>query len=186
LSPIPWRLVRRERLRPHDRFLLEEVIFPALRSRRDLQRILFVGCETYTATYSATFVDRDFVTMDVDPIKARYGAAHHVIDTFANVGAHFAPGSLDVVISNGVIGWGLNQRDEIEAAMQQSFVCLRPGGILILGWNDMEPRRPVPLETIESLRRFSQLTLPPFPIPTYPTLDEMRHVFSFYLRPDSR
>src|SRR5437588_793635 len=96
LSPIPWRLVRRERLYhpTHDRYLLEEVIFPALRSRPDMHSMLFVGCEKYTATYPGMFADRDFTTLDIDPAKAEYGADRHVIDTFANVEAHFAPGSL--------------------------------------------------------------------------------------------
>jgi SAM-dependent methyltransferase len=186
LSPIPWRLVRRERLyHPrHDRYLLEQVIFPALRSRRDIRTILFVGTDCYTASYPALFADREFVTLDIDPVNARYGAGRHVVDTFANVGAHFAPGSLDAVICNGVVGWGLNRPDEIDAAMRQSFECLRPEGILILGWNDIEPWRPVPLEQIEGFQSFVPWTLPPFPSPTYPTLGEMRHVFSFYMRPD--
>ena len=185
LSPIPWRVVRRERLhhRTHDRYLLEEVIFPALRSRQDIQSVLFIGCEKYTAAYPARFADRDFATMDIDPGKTKYGASRHVVDSFANLGAHFAPGSLDAVICNGVIGWGLDRLDEIDSAMRQSFVCLRPGGILILGWNDIEPWRPVPLEQVDGLRSFFPWTLAPFPSPTYPTLGEMRHVFSFFMRP---
>ena len=185
LSPIPWRVVRRERLHHlvHDRYLLEEVIFPALRSRPDMQRVLFVGTERYTASYPALFADRQFATLDIDPVKARYGAKHHVVDTFANVGAHFDEGSLDAVICNGVIGWGLDRAEDIDWAMRQSFVCLRPRGILILGWNDMPHSRPVPFDEIEGIGSFEPLIFPPFPSPTYPTLGAMRHVFSFYTRP---
>ncbi len=187
LSPIPWRLVRKGRLthRTHDRYLLEEVIFPALRSRSDMQEILFIGCESYTADYPRRFADRDFMTMDVDPAKAKYGAAKHLTDNFANVAAHFDPQSLDAVICNGVIGWGLDRPDEIHQAMRGSFMCLRPGGMLVLGWNDMEPWRPPPLEEIEGLKRFSPLTLAPFPTPVYPTLGIAMHVFNFYVRPDA-
>jgi SAM-dependent methyltransferase len=185
LSLVPWRLVRKDRLyRPtHDRYLLEEVIFPALRSRADVQQILFVGCDTYTARYPALFSDRSFTTMDVEPSKARYGAARHVVDTVVNLSSHFGPETLDALICNGVIGWGLDRREEIDEAMRQAFASLRPGGILIVGWNDMPPWRPEPLEKLPGLRLFEPLTLSPFPAASYPTLGTMRHVFNFYVRP---
>ena len=120
LSPIPWRVVPKARLRgeTHDRYLLEEVIFPELRSRDDIQNILFVGCEKYTAHYPAAFADRSFVTIDIDPFKARYGADRHVVDSITNLEAHFPPGAFDAVIFNGVIGWGLDQPDEILPAVR--------------------------------------------------------------------
>ena len=185
LSPIPWRLVQKERLYhpTHDRYLLEEVIFPALRSRADIQRILFVGCDTYTAHYPALFADCGFTTIDVEPSKARYGAARHIVDTVVNLSSHFGPETLDALICNGVIGWGLDRREEIDEAMRQAYASLRPGGILIVGWNDMAPWRPEPLQGLAGLRLFEPLTLPPFPAPSYPTLGAMRHVFNFYVRP---
>ena len=185
LSPIPWRIVRKERLShpTHDRFLLEHVIFPELLSRAEVHDVLFVGCETYTATYPSVFADRHFVTIDVDPAKARYGAAQHITDTVAKLGQHLAPASLDAVILNGVIGWGLDRPEEIDQAVQQCFSCLRPGGLFIVGWNDLPPWRPKPLEEIEGFRAFTPITLPPFPGPVYPTLGALRHVFGFYARP---
>ena len=185
LSPIPWRIVRKERLYlpTHDRYLLEQIIFPVLLSRAEVHDILFVGCERYTATYPRVFAERHFVTIDSDPTKARYGAAHHVIDTVANLRQHLAPGSLDAVILNGVIGWGLDRPEEINQAVHQCFSRLRAGGLFIVGWNDMPPWRPRPFEEIEGFRAFTPMTLPPFPGPMYPTLGPLRHVFSFYARP---
>ena len=185
LSAIPWRVIRKERLyqRSHDRYLLEEVIFPELRSRPDMQQILFVGCDTYTAGYPAAFADRTFITIDKDPAKARYGGERHLVDTVANLRAHVAIATLDAVICNGVIGWGLDRPEEIERAMEQCFACLRPGGIFILGWNDMAPWRPVAPEQIEALGSFSPFVLAPFPSSDYRTLGPLRHVFNFYVRP---
>ncbi len=186
LSPFPWRVVRRERLRhlTHDRYLLENVIFPALHSRVDVRSILFVGCDTYTAHYPSMFADRAFITIDIDPAKAKYGAPRHIVDSAANVEAHFSPGTLDAVICNGVIGWGLDRPDEIDQAARQWFVSLRPGGILLVGWNDLPPWRPPALAEITGLRAFTPITLSPFPASVYPTLGAMRHVFNFYARPD--
>ncbi len=167
----------------HGRYLLEEVIFPALLSRDDLRSILFVGCDRATRRYPRLFADREFATIDADPAKARYGAQRHFVDSLVDVRAHFEPASLDVVICNGVFGWGLDSPDEIESAVSGCYECLRPGGIFIVGWNDLEPWRPVAFDSIEAFRRFAPFTLPPFPGPVYPTLGEMGHVYNFYLRP---
>jgi len=167
----------------HGRYLLEEVIFPALLARPDLRRILFVGCDRYTRHYPRVFADRDFATIDADPAKARYGAERHIVDSLVGLPRHFEPGSLDAVICNGVFGWGLDAPEEIDAAVSHCHDCLRPGGILVVGWNDREPWRPAPFESLAAFRRFEPLTLPPFPGPVYPTLGEMRHVYNFYLRP---
>ncbi len=109
LSPIPWRIVRTERLyRPtHDRYLLEQVIFAELLARDDMQRLPFVGCDIYTAHYPRIFSGRTFITIDSDPAKARYGSVRHIVDTIAALERHVDPCSLDAVICNGVIGWGL-------------------------------------------------------------------------------
>jgi SAM-dependent methyltransferase len=129
------------------------------------------------------FADRRFATIDADAAKARYGGEPHVVDSLANLRSHFDSEAFDAVICNGVIGWGLDSREEIEAAVSQCHECLRPGGIFIVGWNDVEPRRPAPLDSIVAIGRFTPYALPPFPAPVYPTLGELRHVYNFYLRP---
>ena len=181
LRGFPWRLGKPPR--PHDRYLLEEVIFPAISARADMRRILFVGCDWYTKDYPRRFADREFWTIDVDPAKARYGADRHIVDSLTNLGAHLEPAALDAVICNGVFGWGLDSAEDIDAAAAACHLALRDGGILVVGWNDIEPWRPPSFDTIESFRRLEPFTQPPFPAPVYPTLGEMRHVYSFYRRP---
>ena len=168
--------------RPHDRYLLEQVIFPALRRRPDFQRFLFVGCDEFTEDYPARFADRRFVTIDVDPEKARFGAREHIVDSFTNVAAHFGPASLDAVICNGVFGWGLDDPVEIDQAVDQTYNCLRPGGIFIVGWNDVGPWRPASFDDVEGFARFAPLSLEPFDTPVYRTLGPLRHVYNFYVR----
>ncbi len=168
--------------RPHDRYLLEDVIFPALRREPNMVRILFAGCADYTASYADRFRDRTFLTIDIDPRKARFGAPRHIVGDLAEVADHFSPGTLDAVICNGVIGWGLDDPKRIDRAANQVFECLRAGGILIVGWNDMEPWRPVPLEGLAGFQRFTPFALAPFPCPVYHTLSPLRHVFNCYVR----
>lgn len=167
-----------------DRHVLENVIFETVRESPELRRVLFVGVDFYTRHYPALFAGHDFSTIDFDPDKARYGAPRHVVDSLEHLGRHFAPASLDAIICTGVFGWGLNGRAETERAIAACFECLRPGGIFVIGWSDYEGRRPVPLDTIESLRRFEPVALPPFPGAVYPTFSHHRHQFEFYARPE--
>jgi SAM-dependent methyltransferase len=166
-----------------DRYLLEHALFPALLADPGVQRVLFVGCEWYTRRYPQRFAGRSFVTIDVDPAKARYGGRPHLVASFADVDHHVAAGSLDAVVANGVIGFGLDDPADCERALAASFRCLRPGGWLVIGWNDVDDLRPVRLGELDSLRAYEHVPLPPFPTADHPTFSPARHVFSFYRRP---
>lgn len=166
-----------------DRHVLERVIFPALRERDDVQRLLFVGTAFYTRRYPGLFAEREFWTLDIDPAMARYGASgRHIVDSVTNVAEHFAPGSLDVVLAVGVFGLGVNGADDTEAAVRQLTDCLRPGGIFVVSWNDVEGRRPYPLDRVASMARLRPLELEPFPAATYPTFSDLQVWFGFYER----
>ena len=54
--------------------------------------------------------------------------------------------SFDVVVANGVIGWGLNEQAGFEQMMAQCHRVLKPGGLLILGYNDTPERAPYPVD----------------------------------------
>ena len=170
----------------HDRYLLEEVIFPALRAKPEVHQILFVGCEWFTRHYPRRFAGREFTTIDVDPTKARYGADHHIVDSLTNLSQHFDTEALDAIVCNGVFGWGLDSPEEIDVAVRACYETLRPSGTFVVGWNDRDPWRPPAFAALESFRRFEPFAMPPFPWPVYPTLGEMRHTYNFYRRPHTR
>ena len=165
-----------------DRHVLEERIFPALQERPEVRSLLFVGCARYTRRYPELFAQREFWTIDPDPEVARYGSSHHVIDSITNLRSHVGPASLDAVILNGVLGYGLDETQDIETAFDQCFQCLRPGGLLIVGWDEALP---VPLDSVDSLTRFEPTILGDFPAPRYPTFSWTDHTFDFYVRPDA-
>ena len=166
-----------------DRHVLEEVIFGALLERGDMRRLLFVGCDWYTRRYPEIFAAREFWTIDMQPDKARYGSRRHVVGNLTQLREHFEAGSLDAVICVGVLGWGLDGHEETERALDGCFECLRPGGLLILSWNEAGAHRATPLGALSSLRRFEPCTLPGFPAATYPTFSDLGSVFGFYRRP---
>lgn len=166
-----------------DRVILEKEILPWLARQDDLSRVLFVGCDWYTSKYNRVFARKQYHTMDIDPTKRRYGSGRHVVDSMANLSAHFAPASLDLIICNGVYGWGLNDPNDIDKAFAGSLESLRPGGRLLLGWNDVEPHNAVPMSAIESLQIFESAIIEPLETSTARLDTPNNHVFSYFARP---
>lgn len=164
-----------------DRRILEKTIFPYFSQTPD-QKILFVGCDWYTRHYPALFAKQKFWTLDVDPRRARYGAARHIEDRVENISSYFATESLDAIFCNGLLGWGLNERLLIEQAFNGCVDALAHGGVFILGWNDVEGRRPCRLEDCSSLRRLQPFTFPPLQTTQYQTRGANRHTYNFYVK----
>jgi SAM-dependent methyltransferase len=169
--------------RLQDRRILERHVFPFIQQHGKFRDILWVGCSWYTAPYGGLFRDRNFWTLDIDPLKERYGSARHLVDGMENVRRHFGVEVLDIVLCNGVVGWGLDSRAQVEQAFAGCFESLRPGGVLMIGWNDLPQSRPIPFAELASLARFEPYSFPPLRTPEYRTRSIGRHVFTFYRKP---
>lgn len=168
-----------------DRVVLEQCIFPHYRRRDDVKQMLFVGTRWYTRHYPALLGGKRFITIDVDRRAARHGSPQgHITASAAEVRQHFGAGSLDLVMFNGVFGWGLDRLDEMEQSIAGFHEVLRPGGELVVGWNDVPRRRPFDWHALPALQRFSPL---PFgPLGGVSSIDlptDNRHRFEFYRKP---
>jgi SAM-dependent methyltransferase len=164
-----------------DRLVLERRIFPYFAADTAIRDVLFVGCDTYTAHYERDFFSNtNYTTIEPDPERARYGASNHVVAPLEDLARHFRPDSFDVIICNGVYGWGLDSTEQLEAAFSQCHRCLRHNGLLLFGWDDLERRKPVPLEGIKSLTRFRKYSFPEFASWRYVTDTPFRHTYDFY------
>ncbi len=166
-----------------DRRLLTQTIFPYLIQKEEFSRILFVGCKWYTSAYGTLFRNKDYFTLDSDPAQRRHGAKRHITDRIENIHRHFGANELDVIICNGVFGWGLNDRAHIEKAFEGCFNSLRVGGVFILGWNDIPRRRPMHPKQSPALRLFKPYNFPPLDTAEYLTKTRNRHTYSFYCKP---
>jgi SAM-dependent methyltransferase len=167
-----------------DRVLLEELILPHFLGQADVHRVLFVGVAWYTRHYpQAYFADVDLWTVDADPKARRFGARQHVTGALQSLGNHFKPGRFDLIVCNGVYGHGLNDKEACERAFASCHVLLRPGGYLLLGWNDSPDYPAAPLHTIESLKRFVPFTFAPLDTWRYRTNTPYAHTYDFYSRP---
>lgn len=173
-------------LRNEDRRVLEQIIFPYFLCRKQYQNVLFVGCHWYTRGYNKYFEGRkNYWTIDVDPKKRKYGAKQHVVDGMQNLTRHFHAGAFDLIFCNGVFGWGLDARGDVENGFRSAFDCLRDGGVLIVGWDDIDERRPFPLEDCISLRRFTPMRFAPLGTAKCVTETPYRHIFDFYVKRQS-
>jgi len=166
-----------------DRRVLEQVIFGHYCALEDVRRVLFVGCRSYTRHYERHyFRDHEFWTLEPDRRARRFGARRHVIAPLERLAEHFPEGAFDLILCNGVYGFGLDTHAQCEAAFEQCFTRLRDGGHFMLGWNDVPARTPVPLAQIESLGLFTPAALPALGTWRYLTATGHRHVYDFYRR----
>jgi len=183
LSPIKGRLGVAMPMDTPDRRVLEQIILPHYAGRDDVRTVLFVGCESYTSHYQRWFRGRSYWTIEPDRAKSCYGSRNHVVDVIEHLDRHFEPHSLDLIVCNGVIGFGLDRRENAELAFQRCFESLRDRGELVVGWNDVAEFRPFRPDDIASLGWFEHRAFPPLGAWRHHTGSELRHVFDFYVRP---
>lgn len=160
-----------------DRRHLRRHILPALGRLRPA-RILFVGVRGYTRGYGNFFVGSptEFWTCDIDPAAAIYGAPdRHVTDDVRNLDRAFPAAFFDVVIVNGVFGWGVNDTADIHRALLAIESILGSGGILLIGWNS--DRVPDP-DCVPAIRLFEPVGFSD--LPHRKSFDDVTHVYAWY------
>lgn len=170
-------------LHTEDRQALEQVILPEYARRFYVERILFVGCAAYTQRYGEMFGAREYWTIDPVARRRRYGSRRHIVDQLQNLGRHVPPGYFDLIICNGVLGWGLNAPEDADSAFAACLTHLRAGGELMLGWNNIMPRNRVLPDDITALRRFDRVQFGPSQTARWIIDAANRHVFDFYQKP---
>jgi SAM-dependent methyltransferase len=168
------------RLSSPDREVLERDILPYFASCDQFFRVLFVGCDWYTRRYERLFAGKDYITIEVDGSRRPFGAKRHIVASLADLGEHVDLGSLDLVICNGVFGWGLDAPDEAARAFSACAASLRPGGVLVLGWDDVPAHRPFDPLTLSALNALHAWQFPPF---ESSRRSVGTHIYDFFSKP---
>jgi len=168
-----------KRKRFEDRNVLERIIFPYILSHINPKTVLDIGREDYEKFYNNFFKNVELWTMDIDPERKKFGSKNHIIDNVKNLEKHFEKNYFDFILMNGVFGWGLNEKNDIEKTFNSIFEILKPNGLFILGWNDVEDLTPVPLEKIEALKKFKTFTFPPLKTSRF-KCENGEHTYNFY------
>lgn len=167
-----------------DRRLLEQVLLPAYAADPALRTLIFVGCDWYTRDYGDLFAPDSarFRTVDIDPAKARFGSPGHLVAPMQDIARHFEPDSVDVIIANGIYGFGIDDRAGLEAAFAAARTVLRPGGTLLLGWNDVPALAPFDPGDLAVEAGFERSAVSPLGAWRTPTDTPLRHTFDAYAR----
>lgn len=161
-----------------DRVYLQRVILPRIAQRGGV--VLLVGCRRYTARDPMLLEQHGVVcwTLDIDLEAARWGAAErHVIAPIEQAMFHFPAAMFDTVVLSGVFGFGV---DDVAAAITASAAVLKPGGLLVLGWNaDLvaDPSARIAIGRHFCAARATELT-------DRVTFRGSTHIFDFYARRD--
>jgi SAM-dependent methyltransferase len=164
-----------------DRTVLETVIFPYFQYLPGICSVLFVGCDWYTKHYErAYFEGKDYWTIDPAPRARRFAGSRHIVAPLEELGRHFQPERFDLIVCNGVFGYGLNGQRQCDEAFLECHARLRQGGYLIVGWDDVPERTPVSMEDIMSLKAFQRMEFPPFGRWRYRTDTTYLHTYDFY------
>jgi hypothetical protein len=180
LVPLAWA-AGRVLLHTDARLTLERRILPPIARDATFTRILFVGCEWYTWRYAWLFRRREYWTIERRPeASRRYGGPRAITDDVGRLDQHFGAGALDVVICNGVLGWGVDRADEAEAMFAQVRRALRAGGLFVLGWTNAAPHRPVDIDAPPGLPGFEAYVFPALGTARHQTKNALPHVFSFF------
>lgn len=177
---------------PPDRRVLEEAL-RAFAARADVRRVLFVGVKAYNRHLKDLFVGpsslggegRTFATIDPVPEFAEFGGSPHFVDVLENLDRHVEAESFELVVMNGVIGFGLNDPANVERALTQVHRALVPGGELFLGINERIPTH-VALTGVEAMRLFSPKPFALFGAPRQvieTPFREETHTFELWERP---
>jgi hypothetical protein len=139
-----------------------------------------VGCAAYTQWYKELFQHQEYWTIDPKKVKRQYGSERHIIDSIAHIGRYITQDYFDVIVINGVIGFGLNRLDEIEQAVDACYAVLARQGILLIGWNDTAQRTPIDIRALRAVSNFRECAFEPLHTCHYRTEGSHRHTFSFY------
>ena len=169
-----------EQIISHDRVILEQCILPHFARDLAVHKVLFVGCSAYTRKYKEFFGAQEYWTIDPKRVKRKYGSERHIVDSIINIRKHVVKNYFDVVIMNGVIGFGLNRIRDIERAVDASYEVLASGGVLLVGWNDTARRTPIDIRAVQAIGKFCEYRFDPLQACHYRTEGWQHHTFSFY------
>jgi SAM-dependent methyltransferase len=143
-------------------------------------RILFVGTASYTHHYAKLFAadDDQLTTMDINSAMSVWGAPNHIVGPIQEILRFRSPGTFDSVILNGVFGFGVNDTAEMRRTVEAIHAVLKPGGLLIVGWNKDLHADPNVLGLYDGLFTPGDAT----PWGRRVTYESETHVYDFHIR----
>ena len=127
-----------------ERLFLSNEVMPWVAA--NCRKVLFVGTSSYTYQYERLFADDPDRYFTIDKLASLrvWGGKHHIVAPLQEVHRHCPPAFFDAIVCNGVlfykipetgdhgIGGTPREMDELSSALA---TVLKPGGLMVLGWN---------------------------------------------------
>lgn len=115
-------------------------------------RLLFLGMDRYNWHYPRLLHAVEFHSIDIRPERAKYGPpGRHVVGDVMDMAGHYGEEAFDIVIANGLLGFGVNTRHAMKMLLAQCHGVLKPGGLLVLGFNARADIVPFPVTLDEEM-----------------------------------
>ena len=143
-------------LRTPDREFLEQRIFTFLNAHSAAGgKLLFIGVAAYTRHYYRQ-LRYDVHTIDLNRRAKKYGhSGRHVVGSATEL-TRFYGREFAVIVANGLIGYGLDDRAGFRRLLQMCHACLHEGGVLIIGYNDNAEHLDFVLRDVEEYGWFAE------------------------------
>ncbi|MDT4860013.1 hypothetical protein FQZ97_945490 [compost metagenome] len=175
------------RLRAANRQFLEESVFGYINrmaaEARCPVKTLFVGIDKHNWHYPR-LLNTEFHSLDIEARKAVYGQpGRHWTGSAIRMAEYYGGNVFDVVVANGLLGFGIDEAGGGRQLLENCEAVLKPGGLLVLGYNDRADRAPYPVLPM-ALGLFDAFT-PPIPSvagPLHRIDDPFQHAFLFLLK----
>ena len=146
---------------PHksaNRLFLENDIFKYLDTflSNDSAQCLFIGTDKRSWHYRSRFYAK-FFTIDKDPRKAIYGDVHnHRVGSATELTRQYVRDQFDVIIANGLSGFGVNQIDQCEDLFAGLETIMKSDGVLVLGYSNSPSHINFKLEDVKNYQLFEE------------------------------
>ncbi len=134
-----WR--KRQRYRSIEklpsRVFMQTSLLSAL-AKRGCRRMFSVGAQSYNLPFyrDCGALDIGVWSMDYDPLSARYGAPQgHFVGDVRQVDTLVAGQKFDVIILNGIFGFGINTKENAVLTIEAIERIAAPGAVFVVGWN---------------------------------------------------
>lgn len=143
-------------IKTEDRRFLENQIFDSINKKfGQSATILFVGLDRYNWHYPRMLKGK-FYSIDLNPRNKRYGRKNlHTIGSATQLSLYYPSEKFDVVICNGLIGYGVDDLRIFDEMLKECSAVLKTGGSLIIGYNNTPEFLNFDLNSAINLQRFS-------------------------------
>ncbi|GBQ06946.1 hypothetical protein [Saccharibacter floricola] len=145
-------------------------------------KILVIGtesCSKYDADQIGNECDEVW-TLDIKEGNRVYGVrkGRHITASTEDIDKYFRKGYFDIVLLNGVIGWGINSRSEQEEAIKNIHYLSKENALLMIGWNTHKSIDP--LVSGITVGAYHHQDFPG--LPKRMVVTESTHIFDFFAK----